>query len=359
MKKQLRYVVRRLNKRDGSERYYWERKGFKTTRLPDNLAELVAMAERLNAHADAAVMATGPVHGTTAWVINRYKETTRYKKTAASTKRYYDRWLDVVEAKAGPLPFAQAWTRRDVVDFVDTFKRPHQKQQVTVVLKLLCERARYHGLITHNPTIERIDVDRNPPRDRVWSNDELTRVLEALADEPDYMTTAFLFLRDIAQRPGDILKITWAQYTGSRIRLRQKKTEKQVAVKLLPELRERLERVPSQWRRPDRTIVANHRSRHHGAVAYKTFNQNFGRICKKAGIDAQARDLRRTAMVQMSIAGANTQQIASVSGHSIEATQKILDTYIPRTTSLADVAIDHLAVYRSGTKSNAFDKSGA
>lgn len=350
MKKQLRYVVRRANKRDGSERFYWERKGFKTTRLPENVGELVAMAEQLNRHADAALAATGAVHGTTAWVIDRYRETPRYTKCAASTKRHYDHWLRVIEEKGGPLMFAQAWTRRNVVDLVASYTRPWEKTELVAVLKLLCERARYHGLTTDNPTAERIDVDRNPARDRMFSDDELTRVLEALAGEADWLTTAFLFLCCIAQRPGDILKITWAQYRDGRIWLTQQKTGKSIGVKLLPELRERLERVPVQWRQANRTIVASHRSRSGGAVKYKTLNSNFLRVFTKLGIDAQARDLRRTAMVQMSLAGIPTQLIAAVSGHSIDATQKILDTYIPRSTALADEAIDRWAAHREGRK---------
>jgi integrase len=314
------------------------------------------MAERLNAHADAALSMAGAVHGTTSWIVQRYQETPRYAKLAPSTKRHYDHWLRVIEEKGGPLPFAQAWTRRNVVDLVASYRRPWEKSELVAVLKLLCERARYHGLMTDNPTSERIDVDRNPARERMFSNDELARVLEALADEPDWLTTAFLLLRDIAQRPGDILAMTWSQYDGERIWLTQQKTGKRLGIKVLPELREWLDRVPARWRQPDRTIVANHRSRSGGAVKYRTFNKAFDGLCTKLGIDAQARDLRRSAMVQMSLAGVPTQQISSVSGHSIDATQKILDTYIPRTTELADAAIDRWATYRAGTKSNAFDK---
>ena len=40
-------------------------------------------------------------------------------------------------------------------------------------------------------------------------------------------------------------------------------------------------------------------------------------------------------MVEMSLAGANTQMVAAVSGHAINTTQNILDTYIPRYEKLA------------------------
>ncbi len=44
--------------------------------------------------------------------------------------------------------------------------------------------------------------------------------------------------------------------------------------------------------------------------------------------DLQRRDLRRTAMTRMAEVGATIAQIAAVSGHSIEQTQRILSRYI-------------------------------
>jgi hypothetical protein len=52
---------------------------------------------------------------------------------------------------------------------------------------------------------------------------------------------------------------------------------------------------------------------------------------------AGLRDLRRTAMVRIAEAEATVPQIASVSGHSIEATQRILETYLPRNRDLAEI----------------------
>ena len=44
----------------------------------------------------------------------------------------------------------------------------------------------------------------------------------------------------------------------------------------------------------------------------------------------QRRDLRRTGAVQMALAGATTAQIAALAGWSIDRTQRIVDTYVPR-----------------------------
>ena len=52
-------------------------------------------------------------------------------------------------------------------------------------------------------------------------------------------------------------------------------------------------------------------------------------------------------------AGATVPQIASVSGHSIEATQRILETYLPKNRALAQIAITRLAEYKPRPESNA------
>jgi hypothetical protein len=52
----------------------------------------------------------------------------------------------------------------------------------------------------------------------------------------------------------------------------------------------------------------------------------------------------------MAEAGATVPQIASVSGHSIESTTRILETYLPRNRGLAEIAITRLAEYKKGPK---------
>ena len=54
-------------------------------------------------------------------------------------------------------------------------------------------------------------------------------------------------------------------------------------------------------------------------------------------------------MVRMAKASATAPQIASVSGHSIEATQRILENYLPRNRDLVEIAIPRLAGYKKRT----------
>jgi integrase len=158
------------------------------------------------------------------------------------------------------------------------------------------------------------------------------------------MTTAFLLLQFTAQRPADVLRMAWPQYSGSAIRLRQQKTGALLDIPVHPLLRAHLEKLS---RSHSSLTIVTYRGR---PVKYLRFNERFRRIAQRAGIDAQARDLRRTAMLRMAEAGATVPQIASVSGHSIEATQRVLETYLPRNRDLSEVAIARLAEYERQPK---------
>lgn len=341
MLERLRYVTRRVD-RSGGERWYWQRRGHPLTRLPDDLAERVAIATRLNSAADADT-AIEPERGTIGWVIARYRDSDEFRDLASGTARYYRRFLRDIEALGPALPFA-SFTRRAVVDFIGTYPKPHQRRQVATVLKNLFKLARYHGIVTTDETIG-LRLKANAPRDRIWSDDEIARWLDAAAGEDEHMTTAFLLLQYTAQRPSDVLAMTWNRYSGSAIRLRQEKTRALLDVPTHPALSEYLDALP---RSPGSLTIVAYKGR---PVRYGRMNIRFREITKRAGIvGAQARDLRRTAMLRMAEAGATTPQIASVSGHSIDTTQRILETYLPRNRALAEIAITRLAEHKPRSK---------
>ncbi len=82
-------------------------------------------------------------------------------------------------------------------------------------------------------------------------------------------------------------------------------------------------------------------------ISDSTWDKVFNPIRTKAGLDhLQARDLRRTAIVRLAMAGCSAPEIASVSGHSLESTERILEVYLPRTASMARSAIAKLEEHR-------------
>lgn len=65
------------------------------------------------------------------------------------------------------------------------------------------------------------------------------------------------------------------------------------------------------------------------ARLYPTSSSSVMLVC------VQFRDLRRTCVVYLGELGMDAHLIASVTGHDIDETQRILKTYIPRTTGRA------------------------
>lgn len=322
----LRYVTVR-QRGDGSFRHYWQRKGHPLTRLPDNEIARHARAESLNRAADGAEPKAA--RGTLSWVIRTYKASEAYAALASSTRLYYDRYLREIEALGPDEPFSEL-TRRAVVDFLEGYPAKHQKKQCGAVLKNLFNIATYHGFAEANHA-SGLRIGRMPRRDRVWSEAEIGAWLTEAEKHAPHMRTAFLLLCYTAQRPSDVLKMTKAHYANGVIRVRQKKTGALLDVPAHPDLAWHLDGLP----RDSLMLV----SRNGRKVSYTAFHVAFASICRAIKTDAQARDLRRTAMVNMALASATVPQIASVSGHTIEQTQKIIDTYIPRNVELARVAI--------------------
>jgi integrase len=337
----LRYVTRRVEP-SGKERFYWQRRGHKLVRLPDDQGHRMAMAEQLNAAADAKE-STAILRGSIAWTIAKYRESDEYRALKPGSTKYYKRYLRDIEELGPSLPFS-SFTRRAVVDFIESYEKPHQRRQASAVLKNLFKLARYYGIVSQSEA-DGLRLKTSRPRDRIWSDEEIVRWLEdAGSYEHSHMGTAFLLLQYTAQRPVDMLTMAWSNYNGRTIKLRQQKTGTLVEVPCHPVLKAHLESLPRES-----AMIVTYRGR---AVRYLRFNERFARICRRSGIDAQARDLRRTAMVRMAEAGATVPQIASVSGHSIETTQQILETYLPRNRDLAEIAIARLAEYKKPTKSN-------
>ncbi|HYN37933.1 MAG TPA: tyrosine-type recombinase/integrase, partial [Rhodospirillales bacterium] len=212
----------------------------------------------------------------------------------------------------------------------------------------------------------------------------------------------------LGQREGDILRLTWAQYDGSMITLRQSKTGAVLTVPVASQLKTALDEALTKLREAGAVdgrganIVAlprakplTRRSVADASVATPTdgdsmplqsgldghdarlisesapakaspvilisetttrpykadhFRHEFRRIAKAAGIGLQFLDLRRSAVVHLAEADCTIPQISAITGHQLDRTTRILETYLPRTAPMAKAAILKLELYRKRTK---------
>jgi integrase len=340
----LPWVTVRRN-RNGKERHYWQRRGFKLVRLPEDPVERLARVTELNQTADAGAAGA---HGTIAWCIAQYRASAKFASPdglAKSTRKVYSRWLGFYERAIGRR-HVSAFTRGAVVELRELLLQKHKLGTVNhafAVLRLVLEIARNRDLITVNPATDP-ELSTAAARETVWTDDQFRAVADAASPE---VRLAMHLLLYTAQRPGDVVKMAWSQYDApnGRIMVRQEKTGKRMrellGVPVHKALRAALEAAP----RKGPLITVHPMGRAWTAASLRL---HVHKAMKLAEVDRRAlqnRDLRRTAVVKLAEAGASVPQIAAVTGHGLKAVEKILAVYLPRRS---DVAAAGMAAWEKG-----------
>lgn len=338
MRVDLPYVKRQLRERtrpDGtvwSATYYYYRRpgapddGARLPGTPDD-AEFLQRLKEFNARAEHVP----PEHiaGSFAHLVADYMASPDFTDLRDKTRREYAAFLRRMTAILGPFPIRDI-DLGHVMALRDRFAdKPPTANALVRVLRLLMSWALDRRRIAENPASQPKQL-RVTPRRAVWSP-EAEAAFVAVADAP--MRLAYIVHAYTAQRQGDVLAMTWAQYQGGAIRLRQQKTGTLIEVPAHSLLRAALDAAP----RTAVTILTDHKG-----LPWRPdhFRHLWRRTTLAAGLDGlQNRDLRRTAIVRLGEAGATIPEIAAVSGHSIEETTKILEIYLPRTAPMAAAAI--------------------
>ena len=122
----------------------------------------------------------------------------------------------------------------------------------------------------------------------------------------------------------------WPWYHGGAFRIRQGKTGKLIDVPVTDELRRALDTTARQAPQIVLSEVTG--------VPYKAdnFRAVFADVREEAGLKGlQFLDLRRTAVVRLAEAGCTVPEISAITGHSIDRTEKILEVYLPRNSTMA------------------------
>jgi integrase len=341
---ELRYVKRQARERRRADGTTWRReyRYYRRPGAPDDGARLPGsptdpgFMEALNRfNAQAEEVPPERVRGTFARLAAEYRASPEFTQLAEKTCRDYANLLGKLTAMLGPFPASEI-DREAVYAIRDKFRdRPHLANYVLRVLRLLLAWAVDRGQLAVNPAAHPKQL-RVRPRRQVWSQEAESRFLE-VASAP--MRLAYMLQAYTAQRQADILAMTWGQLQDGVIRLRQAKTDALVEVPVHSALRTALQNAP----RVSTHILTDHRGR---PFKGDNFRHQWRAATVAAGLDGlQNRDLRRTAMVRMAEAGATDIQIAAVSGHTIEDTRRILETYLPRTTGMAQAAVRKLEAH--------------
>jgi hypothetical protein len=303
---------------------------------------------------------------------------------AATTRSTYEAALGRIERWAGDVP-AVAITRSSVRVFRDAMleEASHHVAHATLkLLRALFQWAFNRDLVPSNPATA-FDLGAPPPRDQIWeANDTAAFAAAAVQIGLPGLAFAVELAEYIGQREADMIRLEWhPEPTKSNWRevknldhrdhdrlagpdgrvmgffVRQGKTKRHVGVPVSGAMRNRVEAVIAANKARDlgvATILVNDYSgrswqRRHFirkfveakqlAVAGFTAVDGTRQAPHSALAELQYRDLRRTAVVRMGELGLEDQLISSITGHQLETTKRILETYMPRTTKMAGRAM--------------------
>ncbi|MGH1483860.1 MAG: tyrosine-type recombinase/integrase [Geminicoccales bacterium] len=319
--------------------HYWQPskllrdQGYKALRLSDNLSEAVIEAEKLNASIDRwrarCERAPGSAEGTVAWCIRKFTSDPEFQTKSASTKSIYISIYKTLEDMVGDLHISEI-NRRFLYEYRDQFiDRPRRGNQILSTIQSLLSYCLDRGIISENPAIK-MKMFSTDPRDQVWSTEQETAFIKAAEDAGrPFLVLGMALGIYTAQRIGDLMSLPWSGYDGEWISLTQQKTKKHVDIPVLSPLRTALEKTP----KCSPIILVDSAGRPFKPARFRKW---FRETCEAAGIKGmQFRDLRRTSVVRMAEQGVEVQNIAAITGHTLGATQQIMETYLPRTKKMA------------------------
>jgi integrase len=287
------------------------------------------------------------------------------KQLRPRTKAAYMRIIRLIEDKFGDLPLAALDDPKVSTDFLawrdSMAATPCQADFAWRVLMRIISWGRGRAMTNYRPP-ERVEAlyysDRS---DLIWEDDHVA-AFNAAAPKP--LQWALMMAAETGLRQGDLVALPWSAYdpaptldsalgwiswTPSKSITKRRPRGRKVRIPVTRRLRalldglwaDRGQRVLIHKDRNDPILVnSNGRPWKNGATLSTRFGNARNKVPTLEGLHFH--DLRGTAVTRLSEAGASPQMVASITGHSIDSVQKIIDRYCAKTDRLAAGAISLL-----------------
>ena len=341
---------------DGSKRtYLYAWRGGPLLRAPDGTPLQPGDDRIAQAYADAHKKKREESLDTLVTLIDEFRDSSEFNKLSDKSKRGYERYLKLLESdddiRDMPLDVIQRpQARGDFKKWRDQFAdKPRTADYAWVTLARVLSVAKDNGRISVNVCERGGRLYKADRADKVWTDDDITAVLSE-ASKP--IRLALMMALWTGQREGDLLRVPWAAYDGSRLRLRQGKTGARVSIPVGAPLREMLDaakqkradkpaKVVDMQKRDITTILTNTRGK---AWTEDGFRASWRAAVKRAGVEGLTfHDLRGTAVTRLALAGCEVPEIAAITGHSLRDVEAVLNAhYLGGREQLADNAIAKL-----------------
>jgi len=280
-------------------------------------------------------------------LIDYFKDCSEYKDLGDKSKRAYDGYLKLIEAKFGSMPIGALEDKRargDFKEFRDSFSdKPRKADYVWTTIARVLSVAKDRGKIAVNVCERGGRLYESDRSEIVWTAEDI-RVFCGVASIE--LQAALLLALWTGQRQGDLLRLTWTDYDGTYIRMRQSKGRgskgrRRVTIPVGPPLKEALDAALKE-KRSAVTILVNSFGRPWTEDGFRT---SWDKAFRKTSLkDLHFHDLRGTAVTRLALSNCSVPEIASITGHSMKTVQEILDAhYLGGRVELAESAIKKLS----------------
>lgn len=225
-------------------------KGVAARDQPNRAAFMQKYAELLARVEGASLPAkfNAPDHASFKWLIREYRggggkpTSEEFKALSDETQKDYNRTLDLIGAELGDEPFLL--TTRPMIKAVrDSYaSQPRKAHKIKQMVSRLYSWGEENDHLPEdfNPAarIKRLKRKGGDREYVVWSNHEIELFL---AQAPDHIVTPVLIALHTGQRANDVARMTWQQFQGDIIRVRQMKTSSLLDIACHTHLRSHLE----------------------------------------------------------------------------------------------------------------------
>lgn len=348
--KGINIVRKRLASGEVRKYYYHRATNKRLEGMPGSPEFLQSYAE-----AQTSVKSVGRNHGTLKWLIQQYVQSPAFTDRAERTRKDYRGHIVKIEDAFGDLPVEALNDSRVRSDFLNwrdglALRSKKQADYAMTVLGVILSWSLDRGYIKYNHAQKPRKVYRSNRADKVWRDADLEAFTAKAGPE---LQLALVLARDTGQRQGDLLRLTWAAYDGTFIRLKQSKTGRRVEVPVTQQLKAALdhEKAARSQSGMEATTILTRPDGQPWKVDH--FRHAWREVTKEAGLDGlRFNDLRGTAVTELADAGCTSIQIVAITGHSLKSVDGILEHYLARTTAQGTSAIVKLENQRRTKSAN-------
>ena len=328
---------------DGSAKIYWYAwRGGPRLRGEPGTPDFIA------SYNEAVGRRTLAPHGRLQVLIDGYQQSGEFRTLRERTKADYIKQIKFIEQEFGDFPQKALEARETRGVFMDwrdklALKSLRQADYAWTVLARILSWAKNRGKITANPCERGGRLYNGTRVDFVWALDDEEAFLK---HAPMHLHLPLLLALWTGQREGDLLRLTWSAYDGTHIRLKQSKSVRRgarrvvhVSVPVGAPLKAALDLAAIHKKSPTILLTLKHRP-----WTPDGFRSSWSKACDKAGIEGLTfNDLRGTAVTRLALVGCTEAEIATITGHSLRDVRSILDAhYLNRDQALAESAIRKL-----------------